>query len=1396
MNGRNSRTLHLLAGIVFVSLAVITLRAFLFGDSLYNYRDDYEWFPDLGLKVQDSYTAFNADSARRIISLGPFLTLFNALGLSTLITEKTVFLFTRFIMGFFPYLVVYKFLSSKSSDRGTDRSKIFVVSILSGFFYAYNPLAVQTMGAGVHGFPFSYALIPLIFYFFDKTLNNKDYSYIFITALLISLAIAETAQYLIWLPLFVLVPWFIIILILRTRAHKPVSITIKNSLLVTGIFLLISSYWILMTFSIIFSSGQAPGPGYILTDQMLVSFSSTTSLINAIRLLGAWWPYVELTPIADNSVWIFLTFVTPLVMLLSILTLRDNRAKLYCSSFLLILVLLMFFFKGVQPPVSEFYPLLNSIPLVGWMFRLPERAGMFMPFFVMMIIGLGFQSILNLKVRGILRCVKFVPLVLLVSSISLLSWPMFTGDFGGIYKEDAIWYTQTPPVHLLQNNRYADTSESYGSVSKENTVIIGGYDKAESLNSSGLLDQNKSSFLLGDQLDSHTTSSISPYINKIILGDGYEWLPLQFSDQNSTIILEPFDATTQHFPSVVWSKAQTNDPLHGPFHEYLDAFRITNKDQDYGKGVVFTWAQDKLEIPFEVRADDNYNLYIRYMKNPAGGTLKLYVDNDNRNETKEVSTTDALTKFVWENIGTYNLTKGKHSLVLENSYGFNAVNVFALIPSMEVQVMEDEANSFVDKNKVVHLLDSNSSFYSVNNEDDVLVLPESSGTFIKRLNTVFDVPDNRTQLSVQLRTKQNPDSASHLKINAIEISPIHNKTLFTSNFEDNRQKFQLQDNLGGLVSLSSETEDPIAGNKSLRVDVRKAGLPASGVIQSSDIIPVQENVKLTYRFAISAVDINSLIGKAIYYDEQKRPIKTEVFFGETRNTFEETYPNMLSTTSDASSTPEGTRYVALVIQSTGGTEKDGYYLLDNVEVEQSTNIPSFKNFFDNFENLNPGSQNLTVNRDSLQLDINAGNETEWNRIETTPIPIRENTLYNFTITIQGNNVNSLDSIAQFSTSDIQKDRHTLVLGELPPMSETSTNVKILKNSTYTIATQVKTCPKCTSLLIEIGDTRKEFNLRNDLAENPRWFYFTANLTSGNTPLKVYSDSQTSLYKMILYSDSSENETLNELFTPKRPPAILSYYDKIDPTHYEAKVNATKPFVFKLIDDQEFNNPSLWVAHAKENQYHSIPLYKGAIGFFIEDAGELDIKVEFVPQKWFYLGLIITVITIVGSLIYLVWQRRERLWNAFRIFTEKLTFIIHHFLIIIISRTNETKVGKYVHYVEELRKSVSMRDFDADSRRRPLPLDKEHKEQWLQQENAPNEKRTKFRILSIRTIANTKFPTFLALLLLTYVLFLLVLGNIDMSIQKTVIANQVITYVYVLLLVGAAWQFIRCLGKIH
>src|SRR5206468_10122748 len=139
------------------------------------------------------------------------------------------------------------------------------------------------------------------------------------------------------------------------------------------------------------------------------------------------------------------------------------------------------------------------------------------------------------------------------------------------------------------------------------------------------------------------------------------------------IIVKPFGYTRDHDPSRVWSVAGSNDPLHGPFHEYLKRFDINNTDTDYGQGLVITWGEDKLDMPVHLQNGENYTIFVRYLQNEAAGKISIAIDNDYE---RILSTNGQSNRFIWENIGTTYLSEGRHVFQLQNGGGFNAVNLF------------------------------------------------------------------------------------------------------------------------------------------------------------------------------------------------------------------------------------------------------------------------------------------------------------------------------------------------------------------------------------------------------------------------------------------------------------------------------------------------------------------------------------------------------------------------------------------------------------------------------------------------------------------------------------------------------------------------------------------------
>jgi hypothetical protein len=642
------------------------------------------------------------------------------------------------------------------------------------------------------------------------------------------------------------------------------------------------------------------------------------------------------------------------------------------------------------------------------------------------------------------------------------------------------------------------------------------------------------------------------------------------------------------------------------------------------------------------------------------------------------------------------MAKANNVVRLASSFGSNAM-----------QTAMDQENSFVSNKRIIYVLDGNSSFYNINHQiGEDTIIPKTNGTFERTFFKELKVPNNSTQLSLQFSSKQNPGLDSYYQIKGLEISPIDKKSILTSDFEvtGDLQKWK-----SGAPNLSSEIINPISGMKSLRVDIPKNNSGTDLDVVRSKLIPMDENINLNYQFSISPVDVNGLRAKVIYYDEKKNRIAEDTLFDELT-------PNGTYTSSYV--TPEGTKYIKVKFGFRSNPEKPGYFLLDDVKVEQTTHLPSYNN---------------TLDTKASRVDMKRGNSSNLYIMQTKPIHIKENSKYNLWIDVKGQNLDSFKAKAVYSTSDIKNDKHVVYVGKLKPHteinkniqilktsnytiaakvadcrdctflriklgdslkefslknyirkndqsvdrwfyfttnltagnndlraysdgetnlekvivypnssglalsphSETFRNIQVLKTSNYTVAAQVTTCRDCTFLRIKLGDSLKEFSLKNDQTEN-KWFCFTTNLTAGNTDLRVYSDGKTNLYKVIIYSDSYKNETLSDLFNPKKASAAVLSFDKIDPSHYQTRVNATKPFVLKFTGPY---NPA-WTAYVSGRQYSSVKLYPDTNGFFIPETGELAIKIEYQSQKWFYVGSLVTISTILGSVCYLALERRD------------------------------------------------------------------------------------------------------------------------------------------------------------
>jgi hypothetical protein len=165
----------------------------------------------------------------------------------------------------------------------------------------------------------------------------------------------------------------------------------------------------------------------------------------------------------------------------------------------------------------------------------------------------------------------------------------------------------------------------------------------------------------------------------------------------------PTSPDTKYMQLQLWHGHETNQTL--PNKIWIDDVRIYNLS-DY-------LIPNSLEIPFNVEKDGSYELFIRYFQNKDGGKIVLQLD---RNLLATIETEDQLNKFTCSHLETLDLKRGSHTLTLENMEGFNAVNIFALIPSDEYKNIEMEIYDLLEDKRVIYIFEAETDLYRKNTE--------------------------------------------------------------------------------------------------------------------------------------------------------------------------------------------------------------------------------------------------------------------------------------------------------------------------------------------------------------------------------------------------------------------------------------------------------------------------------------------------------------------------------------------------------------------------------------------------------------------------------------------------------------------------------------------------------
>jgi len=869
---------------------------------------------------------------------------------------------------------------------------------------------------------------------------------------------------------------------------------------------------------------------------------------------------------------------------------------------------------------------------------------------------------------------------------------------------------------ISNDNNNSDTVREVN-IPSQNIAVLSGLDIFDSLNTLSSFNSLHSSLFFLDDIRTKDTNTFMKSLNELILARQPSDDEFALSYVGDKYIIAPFDTTYRNDPSDVWSKSRARDPTHAEFHPDLRNLGINNWNLDYGKGLVMTKAMGaKLSVPVEIETqnkkkdgnDNNFYLFVRYLKNQKGGQIKIYLDNKLINK---VDTLDKISNnFVWEKVNaSINLSKGTHLLTLENVAGLNAVNIFALIPHEEMNRLRTQTTRLLeDKIRIIYLLEAESNFYNnkgvdigsfnlfFGNDSSIIDNNYRNNAYTETFKGQFKVPTNSDLVALHFLAKKNPAVESSYSIKDLEVAPAYKKyNVFRSDFESKGGSVPLatlrhSDWMNydkDLISTFLETSRTIYGNNSLRVDL-KQGDKAGWNILSTDLIPIDDDAYYNATLDISAKDVEQLHSRILYYDlnEKEMTGATDYVFKGKDGTFKDTFTSSILP-------PMGAKYLKYQVLTLSDNPKPSSYLLDNVKLDE---IMDYNTAYNNLDSLDDGQNMINLKKKDYMNTELKNNSTDY-LIQTKPFAVKENHTYNYTITAKAKNVLSYSAIASFKNSgDVSKNSTRYGTNasngnvlSLSNGSEIHAKLDVIKPSNYTIALRAKTCETCTFLSLSIegydSDKKAKGNIQantislKDKASELKWVHSnsTYHLNKGTYELKIYSDSQTDLDSVMIYSvgnvnsSSDTNKEYDESFhDPFRQgensslPVEISGYKKINPTKYILDIkNATRPFMVSFAESYD----PLWIAYSdttksntsevsKENnnfKINSIPLYGVTNGFFVNKTGDYSLLIEYEPQKWFTNGAIISIATLATILISIFLFRERKITKFYAAITKRI-----------------------------------------------------------------------------------------------------------------------------------------------
>ena len=301
-------------------------------------------------------------------------------------------------------------------------------SFLGALFFMINPWVTSRILSGHFFLISSYALTPVyLYYLYDYFKGNRSsFKYCFGYSVLISM----TSNHGVVMTGFATAVFFAWCF-LESRD----TVMVKRVVVVYGVQLLASMFWVLPTVYLLFQDIRL----FPEISNLSYSLSTNANWFNVVRLFGYFWSPYDKDLYALSSlapVWILLTFLMPLLALISLQTVWKRRDFMVCFVFIYIVSIVLG--QGTQL-IGENYLWFVNLPFLQ-LFRDPNKLLYLSSLSASFLIGLSFSDLTdsiaptfeeNYSI-SVPRS-KAAITVLIVLAVFTVNFPWTTGDFNGLY---------------------------------------------------------------------------------------------------------------------------------------------------------------------------------------------------------------------------------------------------------------------------------------------------------------------------------------------------------------------------------------------------------------------------------------------------------------------------------------------------------------------------------------------------------------------------------------------------------------------------------------------------------------------------------------------------------------------------------------------------------------------------------------------------------------------------------------------------------------------------------------------------------------------------------------------------------------------------------------------------